>query len=310
MKRWIPILVLTTTIALHAQIAGAKEEVSSMEPDNRAWEINASYPTKIIINIPERILTLFHGEQQIFEFPVAVGSPAFKTPVGERALSQIVWNPWWMPPDSEWAKDEKPTPPGPGNPLGPVKMELGKTILLHGTNKESTVGRPASHGCMRMLNQHARQLAWWIQSNFTEQSDPMMLEGYRLKSGRSFYVNLPTPIPVDIRYEVFEMENGFLKVHPDVYSRLGDRKKKMIQWLDGHGYSEGDISEETLNTVLEGSKSKTVMVSLNELVPGRFEYAKKKAPEMAQTSSDAGQKVDTVLFKGQKIRVSAATKYR
>ena len=60
-------------------------------------------------------------------------------------------NPWWRPPDSEWAKDAKPIPPGPGNPLGTRWMGLDAAAVgIHGTPDAASIGYSASHGCIRM----------------------------------------------------------------------------------------------------------------------------------------------------------------
>src|SRR5687767_8534783 len=65
---------------------------------------------KIFINIAARKLSLFEGSTLVKTYPIAVGSPGHKTPVGEREMKQIVWNPWWLPPDSPWAAGAKDTP--------------------------------------------------------------------------------------------------------------------------------------------------------------------------------------------------------
>jgi len=60
-------------------------------------------------------------------------------------------NPWWRPPDSDWAKDAKPIPPGPGNPLGTRWMGLDAAAVgIHGTPDAASIGYSASHGCIRM----------------------------------------------------------------------------------------------------------------------------------------------------------------
>jgi lipoprotein-anchoring transpeptidase ErfK/SrfK len=44
-------------------------------------------------------------------------------------------------------------PPGPNNPVGVLWCGLSKPgIGIHGTNNPQTIGRAASHGCMRVAN--------------------------------------------------------------------------------------------------------------------------------------------------------------
>ena len=48
---------------------------------------------------------------------------------------------------------------GPNSPVGVMWMGLNKTgIGLHGTNNPETIGRAASHGCIRMANWDALKL--------------------------------------------------------------------------------------------------------------------------------------------------------
>ncbi len=55
-------------------------------------------------------------------------------------------------PDPTWAKDAKPIPPGPGNPLGTRWMGLSAPYVgIHGTPDAASIGYSASHGCIRML---------------------------------------------------------------------------------------------------------------------------------------------------------------
>ena len=173
--------------------------------------------TQIIINVPSREMFLYHNNKLVFNFPVAVGQPRFKTPMGPRTMKRIVWNPWWIPPKSGWAKNDGPTKPGPRNPLGVVKMDLGGAILMHGTSKESSVGTAASHGCMRMLNANATTLAWWIQQHYGDKKDPELYSLYKSNRYRSHHVQLTKKIPVQIIYDVFDVEHGMMKSYPDIY---------------------------------------------------------------------------------------------
>ena len=68
-------------------------------------------------------------------------------------------NPWWLPPDSDWAKDAKPIPPGAGNPLGTRWMGLtAPGVGIHGTPDAASIGYSASHGCIRMRIPDAESL--------------------------------------------------------------------------------------------------------------------------------------------------------
>ena len=80
----------------------------------------------------------------------------FVTPRGEfRVLSKAV-NPLWRKPDWAYVEAGQPIPP-PDDPsrlvsgeLGAYLLNLGDGYLIHGTKDEKILGRPASHGCVRL----------------------------------------------------------------------------------------------------------------------------------------------------------------
>jgi lipoprotein-anchoring transpeptidase ErfK/SrfK len=105
----------------------------------------------IVIRRGSNLLTLYRGAHYVRQFHVATGQSAYPTPLG-RFQIVVKWeNPWWYPPPDPWAKGEKPTPPGPGNPLGTRWMGLSSPgVGIHGTPNSSSIGYSLSHGCIRM----------------------------------------------------------------------------------------------------------------------------------------------------------------
>jgi lipoprotein-anchoring transpeptidase ErfK/SrfK len=96
-------------------------------------------------------LTLFDGTRRVRAFRVATGRSEYPTPSGVYSVVDMQQNPWWRPPDSEWARGLKPIPPGPGNPLGTRWMGLSAPgVGIHGTPDAASIGYSASHGCIRM----------------------------------------------------------------------------------------------------------------------------------------------------------------
>ncbi len=197
----------------------------------------------IVVNVAGRQLKLYDENKSLIKtYPIAVGSPGYRTPLGPRSMKQIVWNAWWLPPKSPWAEGAKPTPPGKGNPLGSIKMDLGKAILFHGTNKPNSIGKAASHGCMRMYTQDARELARWIQEHNSDQVAPENFDNYDKHSGRSFYVKLNREVPVDIIYEAVEIDGDNINVFQDVYGKVRDKVALIREKLamTGHNVDEFD----------------------------------------------------------------------
>ena len=111
----------------------------------------AGFGPVITINRGSNQLVLFEGATVVRRFQVATGTAQYPTPSGTFSIADMQKNPWWRPPDSEWAKDAKPIPPGPGNPLGTRWMGLTAPLVgIHGTPDAASIGYSASHGCIRM----------------------------------------------------------------------------------------------------------------------------------------------------------------
>jgi lipoprotein-anchoring transpeptidase ErfK/SrfK len=112
----------------------------------------------VVIRRASNLLTLYNGLRPVRQFAVATGQTVYPTPLG-RFQIVVKWkNPWWYPPASPWAAGEKPTPPGPGNPLGTRWMGLSAPgVGIHGTPQDGSIGYSLSHGCIRM---HIPQAEW------------------------------------------------------------------------------------------------------------------------------------------------------
>jgi hypothetical protein len=111
----------------------------------------ARFGPVIVIQRESKKLTLFDGSRLVRSFKIATGTAQYPTPIGTFSIVDKQRNPWWRPPDSDWAKGAKPIPPGPGNPLGTRWMGLSAPLVgIHGTPDAASVGYSASHGCIRM----------------------------------------------------------------------------------------------------------------------------------------------------------------
>ncbi len=118
----------------------------------------------IEINVKECYLQLRDGNRVIAAFPVTPGSKKIPTPVGEwRIVAKALF------PEFRWDKEmlergrrsenAHQLPPGPNSPVGIAWMQLSKPgIGLHGTGEPDTIGRSASHGCVRLANWDAFKL--------------------------------------------------------------------------------------------------------------------------------------------------------
>lgn len=117
------------------------------------WRFNVD-TRRIVINRAQKRLYFYQSGQLRLVFPVAVGMPQYPTPAGSWRIVRKEINPVWYNPGSDWAKEmPKKIPPGPTNPLGLRALALNAPgILIHGTSDVASIGRAASHGCIRMTN--------------------------------------------------------------------------------------------------------------------------------------------------------------
>lgn len=122
----------------------------------------------IVINLAEYRMYYFPKDRNVvYTYPLGIGREGWGSPIALTTITGKTPNPAWYPPKSireEHAADGDPlptiVPPGPDNPLGPFKFNLGVPgYLIHGSNKKFGIGMRVSHGCFRMLNQNVLELA-------------------------------------------------------------------------------------------------------------------------------------------------------
>jgi lipoprotein-anchoring transpeptidase ErfK/SrfK len=118
----------------------------------------------IIINPKTRLLYYVVGKNKAIRYGIAVGKAGFEWS-GEAIISEKKQWPTWIPPKEmiarkpELAKfDEVGQPGGPTNPLGARALYLTSNgrdygYRIHGTPEWQSIGRNASSGCIRMINQ-------------------------------------------------------------------------------------------------------------------------------------------------------------
>jgi lipoprotein-anchoring transpeptidase ErfK/SrfK len=107
---------------------------------------------RIVVSIPDRALALMEDGRVAKIYPVAVGAAATPSPTGSFTVAARLTHPTWYGPG-------KVVPPGKSNPLGPRWIGLSrKGYGIHGTSNPRSIGRPASHGCIRMRNSDVEEL--------------------------------------------------------------------------------------------------------------------------------------------------------
>ena len=238
--------VFATTIALHAVTTGGAMSLR--------------------LNIPAYRLDVLDESTVVASYGVAVGMRRYRTPVGAFAVHRIVWNPWWVPPKSWWARKDTVTPPGPSNPMGRVKLLIGGPYYVHGTPIAASIGSAASHGCIRMRNEDAIALARRLQARAGAGPDDDELL-YLLADTVSVFVDLTEPVPVDIRYAVAELRGDTLLLHPDVYRRTGGRTQEAAMLvLAGASHDTTQVRRRVLSAAVRRARSHHVAIPLDSLL--------------------------------------------
>ena len=119
---------------------------------------------KIFIDTKDRFLLIYDGKQLVAEFPITPGSASLPAPMGMWKILGVATLPVFRHDEGVLNHGEKSTtffnlPPGPNNPVGVLWMGLNKPhVGIHGTNNPETIGRAASHGCIRTANWDAARV--------------------------------------------------------------------------------------------------------------------------------------------------------
>ncbi len=135
------------------------------------------YKSRVInIHRGEKMLDVMEGEKLLAAVPITpgiTGGGAKETPAGNWKILGIATSPTFRW-DKGVLEEGKRTdtsyllPPGPNNPVGVLWIGLNKPgIGIHGTNSPQTIGRAASHGCMRVANWDVVRLSKLITKGMT-----------------------------------------------------------------------------------------------------------------------------------------------
>lgn len=138
---------------------GRQSDAANSTPENPA-------ATVVTVRKSTSDLVVTDGTGRVLMYaPVTTGSEHDPLPIGEWKVTGVQRDPkFHYNPDLFWDADpahSKATiPAGPNNPVGVVWVDISKPHYgLHGTPEPSTVGKTASHGCVRLTNWDAAKLA-------------------------------------------------------------------------------------------------------------------------------------------------------
>jgi lipoprotein-anchoring transpeptidase ErfK/SrfK len=112
----------------------------------------ARAPWTVLVSVPDRKLAVLVNGIAVAGFPIAVGADKSPSPTGEFTIVNRVSNPTYY-------HGGVVVPAGKGNPVGTRWVGLSqKGYGIHGTNAPKSIGRAASHGCIRLRNRDMEEL--------------------------------------------------------------------------------------------------------------------------------------------------------
>ena len=178
---------------LHPDTVGVASVVKGLD---RSFAIE---DMRLEVNIGKRELYVFSGREKIATYPVAVGKPEWPTRPGRWGIYEVVWNPWWHPPDEEWAWYRAIMAPGdPDNPLGRAQLIYDAPRSIHGTIEPASIGRAVSHGSIRVTNEVAMKLARHVMESVGIVYDEEWYSEVQNDRSRNVRIRLSQRVPIRV----------------------------------------------------------------------------------------------------------------
>lgn len=194
---------------------------------------------RVWVNAADERAVLYLDGRPVFSTKVIVGRDEqdLQSPEFRATITGLFFNPPWIIPEDIAAKEILPKASRDPNylakhhievlPDGTLQQPLGLGhlmlemqnrfgVYLHDTDLKKSVfsrdDRRISHGCIRL--EHPRELAALLMH------EPIEAIDQGIETGRTYYKDLPQPVPVFIVYETaFADADGKLEFRPDIYGR-------------------------------------------------------------------------------------------
>jgi lipoprotein-anchoring transpeptidase ErfK/SrfK len=153
-------------IATAARSTALTEEFHATPAALRERERHPVGHVKVVVSKRKSILTVYDDNDRIiFHAPVTSGSKHDRLPLGNWVITAVIRHPsyqynpnlFW---DANQANARATIAAGPNNPVGDVWIDLNKPHYgIHGTPEPARIGYAESHGCVRLTNWDAWELA-------------------------------------------------------------------------------------------------------------------------------------------------------
>jgi len=245
---------------------------------------------KITINIPAFQLLLWQSGKLVKTYSIGIGQKKYPLPESNRVAREIVLNPDWVPPDSDWVRAEHVTPgepieaSDPKNPLGDIKIPLGDGILIH-EGKPSNLGNLVSHGCARLTEPDLLDLADNIVAAQGIAMTPDEIKKIAAGDERK-NIGLKKPIPVEISYDTAVVQGGKLYLYPDVYEKGTATVQAVRAELQQSGLDASTPDDAAIGAMLERvDRQKAFVVAVADLKAGKGVQAGTSEPVVARNGA-------------------------
>jgi lipoprotein-anchoring transpeptidase ErfK/SrfK len=165
------------------QLRGGNDSVEVERP--RQHHGAGATAATIVVDKPAREVRAYDKEGKLLAFyPATIGSQQKPAPSGSFKVRRVAWNPdYHYDPKFAWkgvkANRKLTLPPGPNNPVGVVWIDLtAASYGIHGTPEPQNISKTESHGCIRLTNWDAVDLATMVQPGtvvkFDDQDTPVL----------------------------------------------------------------------------------------------------------------------------------------
>ena len=230
-------------------------------------EFEAGQPDiKLTLNVPSFRLTLWQNGREVRSWNIGVGMKDYPIYIGEREAHEIIWNPPWIPPSSDWVRGHKGVRAGevikasdPRNPLGKVKIPLGDGYLIHQAKGPGDLGNLVSHGCVRMMRADLYELAEKIVAARSLPVTRRQIAAAKA-SKKTLVAALEEPLEFDINYDTLVVEGGVLYIYPDVYDRRTSTVARLRDELSTSGVDASSLDDAELEKMLSSVTRRTKFV--------------------------------------------------
>src|SRR5580658_1486094 len=178
LRQMAMVVAMWAVLATHAMAQTAAKQQAA------ATVATAAHQRTIVVSLEDHKLALVEDGHVVKVYTVAVGKPSTPSPVGTFTIERRVMNP-------TYSHDGRIVPPGPHNPVGSRWMGLSiHGYGIHGTNEPNSIGKAASHGCIRMAKADLEELYPQVAVG-----DTVELVGQRNEETAELFGGAAMPLP-------------------------------------------------------------------------------------------------------------------